>query len=269
MPRLSKIAKCKRKKAVAEILSIIIAVASLLVTNSERRERRWWIRPWLNKKRGNISLTEEFIQVDDEKYSNFLRMNEGTFNKLLGIIEHVITKKSIFPDTISAKHKLIITLRYLATGESFRSLMYNYRVSESAISLFIPIVCEAIYEALKNEYLKVPRTTAEWLEIAKDFETLWNIPNVVGALDGKHIMIKAPKSQGSAYFNYKKQHSIVLLAFVDAKYNFTYINVGTNGRISDGGVFWESDLSQALAQNYLNFPKGTRKSNASTLCDCR
>lgn len=74
-------------------------------------------------------------------------------------------------------------------------------------------------------------------------------------MDGKHINIKAPVKQGSAYYNYKKQHSIVLLGLVDAKYNFTYINVGMNGRLSDGGVFWESDLSRALERNTLNIPE--------------
>ncbi|KAJ8967191.1 hypothetical protein NQ314_003021 [Rhamnusium bicolor] len=118
----------------------------------------------------------------------------------------------------------------MATGESLRSLMYNYRVLESTISLFVPVVCEE----LKEEYLKVRApmyrqmciqvthlifAAAEWLEIATDFETTWNAPNVICALDGKHIAINAPKDQGSAYFNYKKQHSIVLLALVYAKYN--------------------------------------------------
>lgn len=58
-------------------------------------------------------------------------------------------------ECIPAKDKLIITLRYLATGESFTSLQYNYRVSLTAISNFIPIVCIAIFEELKADYLKV------------------------------------------------------------------------------------------------------------------
>ena len=33
--------------------------------------------------------------------------------------------------------------------------MYNYRIHESTISLFVPVVCRAIYEELKSEYLKV------------------------------------------------------------------------------------------------------------------
>lgn len=71
-------------------------------------------------------------------------------------------------------------------------------------------------------------------------------------MDGKHICISA---QGSEYFNYKGTHSTVLLALVDGNYNFLYINVGTNGRLSDGGVYWNSDLSKAIETNSLNIPE--------------
>ncbi|KAG8294692.1 hypothetical protein J6590_097302, partial [Homalodisca vitripennis] len=40
--------------------------------------------------------------------------------------------------------KLEITLRYLATGDSFKSLEYLFRVPESSISQFIPYVLTAI-----------------------------------------------------------------------------------------------------------------------------
>ncbi|XP_031333878.1 uncharacterized protein LOC116163884 [Photinus pyralis] len=62
---------------------------------------------------------------------------------------------------------------------------------------------------------------------------------------------------GSAFYNYKGQHSIVLLAIVDANYKFLYVNVGMNGRISDGGVYRESDICKAIEQNILNFPDDT------------
>lgn len=81
------------------------------------------------------------------------------------------------------------------------------------------------------------------------------MPNCLGSLDGKHIEIHAQRKEGSAFFNYKKKHSIVLLALVDAHYKFTYINVGMNGRVSDGGVFRESDLSKSIVNNSLNFPE--------------
>lgn len=44
------------------------------------------------------------------------------------------------------------------------------------------------------------------------------------------------------------------MGIADASYKFLYIDVGSNGRISDGGVFRKSSFNQALLQNKLNLP---------------
>jgi hypothetical protein len=65
-----------------------------------------------------------------------------------------------------------------------------------------------------------------WMEIEKNFCNKWNFPNLIGAVDGKHVVIKAPPHSGSNYFCYKKTFSTVLLALVDADYRFIAIDVG-------------------------------------------
>jgi len=57
-------------------------------------------------------------------------------------------------DALPAKLKLEVTLRYLATGDSYKTLQYMYRVGKSSISEFIPEVFKAIFEELK-EFIKV------------------------------------------------------------------------------------------------------------------
>ena len=83
-------------------------------------------------------------------------------------------------------------------------------------------------------------------------------------MDGKHINIKQPKNSGSYFFNCKGTFSIVLLALVDANYKFIYVDIGCNGRTSDGGVFRNSSLSTAIDENILNIPP-PRKVGASVL----
>ena len=43
---------------------------------------------------------------------------------------------------------------------------------------------------LAKKYLPTPSTEEAWKEIAEEFENEWNLPHVIGALDGKHIAIK-------------------------------------------------------------------------------
>ena len=76
----------------------------------------------------------------------------------------------------------------------------------------------------------------------------------LSALDGKHIALYVPHHAGSKYYNYKNIHSILLMALVDADYKFIYIDVGCNGRISDGGVFAGCSLSEALDGAIANVP---------------
>ena len=84
-----------------------------------------------------------------------------------------------------------------------------------------------------------------------------NFLNCLGALDGKHIAMKASKHSGSMFCNYNGSFSIVLLALVDADYKFTFVVVGSSGRISDGGVLWKSCLQAALDNNSLAVPPAT------------
>lgn len=57
------------------------------------------------------------------------------------------------------------------------------------------------------------------------------------------------------YYNYKHSHSIVLLALADANCLFTIVDIGAEGRRSDGGIFHDSELKKQLENNYLNLPK--------------
>ena len=77
----------------------------------------------------------------------------------------------------------------------------------------------AIYKELAPYYWKVPDNSM-WRKIAIRFSKVWNFPNCIKAIDGKHIAMQAPpNAESSDNFNYTKQfHSIILMTICDKQY---------------------------------------------------
>jgi hypothetical protein len=78
--------------------------------------------------------------------------------------------------------------------------------------------------------------------VTKQYQALWNFPHSTGAIDGKHVVLQCPRNSATEYFNHKNAFSIVPFALVDANYNFMFVDAGCQGRISDNGVFMNTEL---------------------------
>ncbi|XP_050065032.1 uncharacterized protein LOC126553960 [Aphis gossypii] len=137
-------------------LAIVRVIEELIKLKRENRKvakKKLWVKTWIlrrNQLGASNTLLRELALEDQQSYFNFLRINESMFNILLQKIEPKIQKKDTMMRTaLPAKLKLELALRYLATGDSYKTLQYMYRVGKSSICEFIPEVFEAIYEALK------------------------------------------------------------------------------------------------------------------------
>lgn len=67
-------------------------------------------------------------------------------------------------------------------------------------------------------------------------------------------LLKKPPNSGSLYYSYKDTFSIVLMAVVYANYQFLMVDVGANGRVSDGGVLYYTRFWEKFQNNTLNIP---------------
>lgn len=156
------------------------------------------------------------------------------------------------------------TSRYLASGDSIGSLAVGYRIGESTCRAVIYNTCEALWDEVGPIYLKPP-SAREMENIANDFEEMWNLPHCLGAIDGKHIVIQCPNNSGSVFFNYKKSFSVVLMACCDARYRFTFVDVGIQGSISDSGVFRHTNWGNAIVNETMPTPPPRPLPNSADL----
>ncbi|XP_046864368.1 putative nuclease HARBI1 [Xenia sp. Carnegie-2017] len=168
----------------------------------------------------------------------YLQMSPERFDHLLSLMgPHIAKQTTRLRETISPSERLVITLRYLASGDSQQSQSFNFLIGRSTVCGIVKETCAGIWKALSFQYLKAPETITDWKEISKNFLDEWDFPHCLRALDGKHIMIECPARGGSDFFNYKGFHSIVLLAICDAKYCFTMVNIGSFGKDNDANIF--------------------------------
>ena len=116
------------------------------------------------------------------------------------------------------------------------SLKTRFRLGKPTVSQAIPAVWDAVWDAL-NEELMPQLTRERWEKIEKGFRFQWNFPNCIGAMDGKHVLVRSPPNSESKFHNYKGAFSIVLLAIADHQYRFSYVDIGGFGSNSDGNIF--------------------------------
>lgn len=134
-------------------MSLQIAAAAyiyihLALKKKSKRRRRWWtthLYTGREKTGGNTLLHDLRTQEINGQFQNFMRMTSTDFDLLINLIAPKIAKsEKIFRKPISVQERLVVTLRFLVTGESFTSLQYLFRMSKQVISNIVPEVCEAI-----------------------------------------------------------------------------------------------------------------------------
>ena len=252
------------------IVSIVaqqnIAVGHALELIRRRKKKskgkRLWVRPWIGRRLQlgiYDRLMTELRNEDPRSFQNFMRMPPSMFDELLERLTPRLTKQNTkFRLSLEPGLKLAITLRHLASGAKYKELMYGWRLPHNTISLAVREVCQAILDEYLDEQFTCPTTEEGWRRIAEDWMKRWNFPNLMGALDGKHVPCKAPPNSGSEFCNYKGFYSVILLALVSSDYKFMWADISGNGASSDAQMFNNSDLKKGLENdNIIGWPRPT------------
>lgn len=243
-----------------------MALLGMLFLLDEKRRRRRMCARRIFRRRSELSemvLVNEMRLYDEESHVAYFRMTRATFDALMSKVGPRIAHAATHTNPISVVQRLAVTLRLLATGDSQQTVGFSFRMAKSTVHQIVKETCDALIEALRD--LIPEPCEASWKRIAEKFESRWNFPHCIGAIDGKHVRIKRPSNSGSLFFNYKKYFSIILLAAVDADYCFTIVDIGAAGRQSDSGVFSSSDFGRAMETGELHVPSPDEVTDLGTV----
>ncbi|XP_073402740.1 uncharacterized protein [Dendrobates tinctorius] len=163
-------------------------------TAQANRRRRLWIHA-ITAKRMTLGVYSTLcmdLRRNPEKFFGYVWMKMENFDYLVERIAHLIRKSDTYCRfSVSPAERLMVTLRFLATGESLSSLHFQYRLGISTISGIVKHTCRALWDSLAEEFLPEP-TKERWIEISEKFLQICQFPNCLGAVDGKHIRIVKP-----------------------------------------------------------------------------
>ena len=201
-------------------------------------------------------LLKHYLKKDRELFFRFMRMTPERFEHLLGLVQPRIEKQDTnFHRAIKPAARLALTLLNLGSEESQQSFSFSFRMGRTTVSQILSETSDAIFQSLKEPYIKCPNSPEDWKAISQKFEEYWNVPHAVGAIDGKHIRIQCPDESGTLYHNYKGFFSIVLLAACDADYCLTLFDIGSYGSNNDSGVLAKSLIGQLLENGNMKLPQ--------------
>ena len=92
------------------------------------------------------------LKESSDLFENFCRISLEDFEHFLNAVESYIRKKKT--TSHSCERTFSVNIRFLATGDTFKSLHYLLKISLQIISKIVPELCSALVTVL-NHLIKV------------------------------------------------------------------------------------------------------------------
>jgi len=137
--------------------------------------------------------------------------------------------------------------------EAYRTVASTFGIGKSTTVEITNSFIHTLNE-LYEDWITFPASVQETSEAIQRFSdnNLFNIPQILGAIDGSHIPIKAPKHNKESYFNWIHFNFMNLQAVVGFDGRFLDISAGFPGSIHDSRVLRMSGLySRVLGNDIL------------------
>ncbi|XP_050028799.1 uncharacterized protein [Dermacentor andersoni] len=242
-------------KRVRDIRRRLIANNCLLTALASSRravQRRVWAyrrhEQWFEKTLPNLG---------SRHFKQSFRVSETTFRYLVDVCRPAMQRQATnMRECVALEKRVAVSLYKLCSCAEDRAIADIFGIGRSTVNVIYREFCATVVATLEKEWVKMPSPDDMPAHI-KEFQAVCDFPQGVGALDGCRIPVSPPKEHASDYYNYKGWYSIILLALVDHKYRFRYVNVGSPGRCHDAYVYRQSVLADMVEGPLFQAPTAT------------
>lgn len=148
---------------------------------------------------------------------------------------------------------MAVALCRFPTGNPYRTVGLTFGIGRCTAMNVKDEFCSALIRRT-SDFIKFPKTEAKTSQAIQKFQEISHFPQVVGALDGSHIPIKAPEEYPNKYINRKSFNDIVFQGVADANGKFLPMSTGYAGSIHDAHVIQRSSLLAAIKDGNICIP---------------
>ncbi|XP_011687486.1 PREDICTED: putative nuclease HARBI1 [Wasmannia auropunctata] len=191
--------------------------------------------------------------LNAEDFKKHFRLYPASFERILLLIGPILKEKnSEFGNKPTpAKNQLLMSLWFMATTESFRSVSDRFGVGKACFRALRRVI--SALSQIAHQFIQWP-TGQKAIEVMDDFYKVSGLRGVIGAIDGTLIEINKPIDNGDDYICRKGYPAINLQAVCTQKLLFTSVLVGHAGSVHDARVLRNSQISDYMEQPNIYFP---------------
>ncbi|XP_065292087.2 uncharacterized protein [Dermacentor albipictus] len=215
-------AEIEAAKAEADAIEEELLIVNNLMMTIDSVTERSVNRDWSFSRR--TRWFEETVPLLGEKFfKRAFRVTPATFRYLVDAVRPLIERQNTnMREAITLDKRVAIGLYRLCSSAEDRSVAELFAVGRSTVNVAYRELCEAVIHTMEAEWIKMP-TASSMAEHIREFTATY---------------------------------SIILLALVDHKYRFRYINVGS-GCCHDAYVYHRSRLADAVKGPLFRRPLAT------------
>ena len=220
------------------VQTITFAMLVMATIVSKINRRQYWEIP-----RPRLGWFE--VIFGDNRQSAYwkehFRMRKETFLQLVELVTPRIFKHNThLREAIPVHKRVAIALWRLAVGSSFRAIAAYFDVGKSTCVKITKEFCQALNRLSRN-YIQFPVGSDETARAIALFQDDCRFPHAIGAVDGTHIEIIAPKEPFD-YFDRHHRYSVIMQAVVGTNLKFLDTAIGYPGSMHDARVFRSTEI---------------------------